>query len=244
MNEQKAPIWILWTIICLSVIWKEKTTQSGGSSWLAKKVKNDALKKKQRRRKRLRDFLSDDMLRRQMIKEFEEKMGVAECAEHMKELEIEASREVTKDDIHVSAHSVMKEAMTRIWCVFTGVLGLFYIMQFLSIAIFLQAISALVLHSVDNFFYYSRRPRLNFSLSFLRFFCWAGLQYLVLAFFPLVLDSEKDHSAILYIVVWFAFSLFTSMSQIQPKAIDTKTAGLAPDSDQSITHQSSLLMQV
>ena len=86
-------------------------TRGGGTSWLARNMKTQALREKRRRRKRLRDFLDDELLRHEMIKEFDEKMGKEECARHLEELQTTASREVTPDDVHVSSNEVEGAAM-------------------------------------------------------------------------------------------------------------------------------------
>lgn len=174
--ETVFPSVVAWVVIAGSIAWKRREIRGGGKSRLATNMKNKELDKKQRRRKRLRDFLHDELLRGQMIKEFEENMGKEECARHMEELHQIASRETTKDDVHVSTNEVLGAAMRWICLIFTCVAGLL-VLAFRNCDVLLDFLVALGLHVVDNKLNGTRARPVCVNLAWLT--VWMLLQLLV-----------------------------------------------------------------
>lgn len=170
------PSAIAWIFIAGSLAWKRRQVFSGGKSWLAKNMKNTELNKKKRHRRRLRDFLEDELLRGQMIKEFEENMGKEECARHMEELQQIASRDVTKDDVHVSTNEVLGAAMRWICLIFTLVAGLF-VAALGNCVMLLDFLVGLGLHIADNKLTVTRRCSTFVNVAW--FSVWMLVQLLV-----------------------------------------------------------------
>lgn len=100
------------------------------------------------------DFLEDELLRSQMIQEFNEKMGKVECERHMEELQRLATQEVTFDDIHVSSREVVGAAMRWI-CLFYSLAGIALSMISEFNAMFGLALASII-HVVDNKFVLSK----------------------------------------------------------------------------------------
>mmetsp|Transcript_2649 Transcript_2649/g.3917 ORF Transcript_2649/g.3917 Transcript_2649/m.3917 type:complete len:261 (+) Transcript_2649:137-919(+) len=254
-NDDDPTVTIGLVLVCIafSVAWKTKMTSPGGP--LAKQLKQDAKKKKQRRRKRLKDFLNDDMLRRQMVKDFEANgMGVEECEEHMKELELEASRgEHDNDDdddgdIQISSAQVKKEALRIIWVAFTGLLLLFRLLNILSATIFIQFVTAVVFHAVDtdNNSYCPCRRRTMYPttsaatsniIAVLLWIVWAFLQYGMFGMTTPLIGNKND--SVKFACIWSLTSVFVYiMGQDNMKS----SAGVTPvDKQQS---SSRLVVQV
>jgi hypothetical protein len=160
-----------WIIIATSLLWKRRVTKAG--SWLVKHLKEQAMKQKRRRRKRLGDFLADSMLRQQMLTEFEDAMGIEGAARHMEELELTASRPVTVDDVHVGSRQAVVEAMRRIWLAYSIVVLPYLLSNNQPTAPLVQLSVGLLCHTIDNI--------LNFKSSFgqgIWLVSWASAQYL------------------------------------------------------------------
>jgi hypothetical protein len=170
------PFAVAWIVIASSIAWKRRQVFSGGKSWLAKNMKSKELHKKKRHRRRLRDFLEDELLRGQMIKEFDEKMGKEECARHMEELQQIASRDVTKDDVQVSTNEVLGAAMRWICLIFTLVAGS-VVAALGECDVLLDFLVALGLHVADNKLAVARRCSVFMNLAW--FSVWMLLQLLV-----------------------------------------------------------------
>lgn len=209
-----------------SIVWKRRESRSGGKSWLATNMKNKALGKKQRRRKRLRDFLQDDVLRAQMIKEFDENMGKEECARHMEELHQIASREITLDDVHVSTNEVLGAAMRWICLIFTVVAGA-VVLVFQDWNVLLDFLAALGLHVVDNKLNGTRRRTAFVNLAWLTL--WVLMQLLVS--YTHVIESEI-HRGVLIIGYFFAVAI-ASVESISSGAQDS-TWGTRPRQDRPV----------
>lgn len=145
--------------IC-TFVWKRQMIQGGSSIWTD--VKQYKMKRKRRQRQRLRDILNDDLLRKQMKKDFlsSKKEGCTtseQCDAKIQELQNLASQSVTPDDIHVSLGDVLEQIMWRIWIGF-GVWLVLLIwcwsyLFYIHIAILLLWIA---LHEIDN--------RINFRI--------------------------------------------------------------------------------
>mmetsp|Transcript_31506 Transcript_31506/g.35829 ORF Transcript_31506/g.35829 Transcript_31506/m.35829 type:complete len:239 (-) Transcript_31506:180-896(-) len=231
------PLSASWITIAISIVWKRRMTVSSGTSYLGKKIKNKALAKKRRSRKRLNDFLTDDLLRREMVKEFEEKMGVEKCAEHMKELEFEASRDIAEDDAYVATQEVMKAAMLRIFIVFTVLIFLFFSSGNFSISIFAQFSLALLLHTVDNHLNRVSRPKI--TVTYLWWVLWGVAQY-ILSF--LVPSLEEDNDIFIPCVIFWFILFFI----ILPMSVNysTSTKDTSNRAEQNPPKQSTFPMEV
>lgn len=172
-------------------------TRGGGTSSLARNMKESALRKKRRQRKRLRDFLGDDLLRHEMIKEFDEKMGKEECARRIEELQTTASREVTPDDVHVSSNEVEAGAMRRIVVIYA--LSAICMLVFLGEGEGLLDLSvALGLHALDNKF--QRRRGVAKWVTLIWLAIWAFLQVLVSYARTFVFEIPLGMLGILFVV--------------------------------------------
>jgi hypothetical protein len=165
---------LIWSLILLSVLWKRQVRDRGGSSRLAVAMKQKELSRKRLRRRRLRDFLADDMLRKQMLREFEANLGKEEALQKIEHLRDTASREVTMDDVHISANEVMGAAMRWIClCYIIAVLFNFLISRDDTVLIDLSA--ALGMQILDNKVMTTKGKCVNASW----LITWAIIQILV-----------------------------------------------------------------
>ena len=141
----------VWVLPTVSLLWKRQMLKGG--SWVAKTVKEDALKAKKQKRRRLGDFLRDDLLRNQMVKRFLKDMTQEQCDQHMKELDLMASQEVTPDDVRVATGDILDNVMWRIWLGLCAWLFLGYMVcgetetEYLYIVVFFLW---MIIHMVDN----------------------------------------------------------------------------------------------
>lgn len=95
-------------------VWKRRMIRGG--SWITKLVKNQAIARNQRRRRRLGDFLKDDLLRTQMKNQFlRGGMSTEKCDQHLLDLERLAAEPVTSDDVRITTDTILGEVMWRIW---------------------------------------------------------------------------------------------------------------------------------
>jgi ABC-type multidrug transport system fused ATPase/permease subunit len=141
---------VLWTAVPVaSFVWKRQMIKGGSA--IAKLVKTQALKRKQRKRRRLGDILKDDLVRNQMIRQFQRKMTTQECEQRIQELKEIAAQEVTSDDVHISIDNILEAAMMRIWLAFGAWLLLLFFgwdsMFYAHIGICLAWIG---IHELDN----------------------------------------------------------------------------------------------
>lgn len=201
-------------------------TQGGGTSSLARSMKERALRKKRRQRKRLRDFLGDDLLRLEMIKEFDEKMGKKECARRIEELQKTASREVTPDDVHVSSNEVEAGAMRRIVAIY----AIFAILLLLFLGEgegLLDLSVALGCHAFDNKLNRSRRVTKWVNWAWLAI--WAFLQVFLSYTRAVVIEIPQGFLGILFVVAM----VFSSIESITTGVQDS-VCGMRPGLELSI----------
>jgi hypothetical protein len=140
---------LIWSLIIVSVLWKRQVRYRGGSSPLAMAMKQHELTRKRLRRRRLRDFLADDMLRKQMIREFEASLGQEEADRKIEHLRDMASREITMDDVYVSANEVMGAAMRWI-CLYYIIAVLLNFLISRDDAVLIDLSAALGMQVLDN----------------------------------------------------------------------------------------------
>jgi hypothetical protein len=184
----------------------------GGSS-LARKLKEQALVQKRRRRRRLKDFLADDMLRKQMVKEVEAKMGKEAGGHHMEELDLTASRDVTADDVQVSNKEVEGESMKRI-CLVYGAVAILVRVIFRENDALVQFSLALIFHIFDNRLKLATRKAKWIGWAWLAF--WIGVQ-IVVATLP-DFESLPPSFLLLGFVVIAAFAVSDSSGGSKSKA--------------------------
>jgi hypothetical protein len=156
----------LWIVVACTIAWKRSMTRGG--SLLARKLKEHALMQKRLRRRRLKDFLTDDLLRKQMVKEVEAKMGKEAGSRHMEELDLTASRDVTADDVQVSNKEVEGESMKRI-CLVYGAVAIVARVIFRENDALVQFSLALIFHIFDN--------RLKLATRKAKWIGWAWLAF-------------------------------------------------------------------
>lgn len=108
---------VMITVPALSAfVWKRRMIRGG--SWITKLVKNQAIARTQQRRRRLGDFLKDDLLRTQMKNQFlRGRMSTEKCDQHLLDLERLAAEPVTSDDVRITTDTILGEVMWQIWLV-------------------------------------------------------------------------------------------------------------------------------
>jgi hypothetical protein len=217
---------LLWIVIVLSIAWKRRMTQGG--SWLAKNLKELALNARRRRNKRLKDFLTDDLLRPQMQKEFDEKMGKEECARHIQELELTASREVTADDVHVSTNEVVGAAMRWI-CLVYSIIAVLMLVVLSQDEALCQLSVALALHTVDNNNKFNVAKRKAKWMEWTWQAVWAALQILVSSLQALELEIPQS-----FLMVGFLVALVFAVASSSSGGKMDSVCGSRPSQDQSI----------
>mmetsp|Transcript_25042 Transcript_25042/g.35046 ORF Transcript_25042/g.35046 Transcript_25042/m.35046 type:complete len:191 (-) Transcript_25042:1143-1715(-) len=153
-------------LISCGTLFNKRRMARGGSE-LSKSLKEQALKRKQTNRRRLRDMVNDPLLSRQMERSLENSNKInntgqggggsptVTVSERMEQIRQKASQPVTHDDVYISADDISSAAIIRTWfilLVIFGVVAIFWGEH----TIFIW-VALVIVELLDDMIFFSRR---------------------------------------------------------------------------------------
>mmetsp|Transcript_18363 Transcript_18363/g.25900 ORF Transcript_18363/g.25900 Transcript_18363/m.25900 type:complete len:180 (+) Transcript_18363:124-663(+) len=146
-------------LLSCGTLYNKRRMARGGSN-LSKRLKEQALKRKQSNRRRLRDMVNDPLLSKQMER------GISNCinntdtnitvAERMEEIRTRANQPVTHDDVNISAEDISSAAIIHTWLLLLLLFGTVAFCFLWEDTIFIW-VGLVLVELVDDMMVFSRR---------------------------------------------------------------------------------------